>query len=65
MEQATRLKDNTVEQSETCYNKECHAIEIITDRVRSTREGYVLTRVWPSICLSTPRGVPRWGRGVP
>ena len=37
---------------------------IITDRVRSTREGYVLTRVCPSICLSTPRGTParsRWG----
>ena len=29
---------------------------IITDRVRSTREGYVLTRVCPSICLSTPGG---------
>ena len=27
----------------------------ITDHVRSTREGYVLTRVCPSICLSTPR----------
>ena len=29
---------------------------IFTDRVRSTREGYVLTRVCPSICLSTPWG---------
>ena len=41
---------------------------IITDRVRSTREGYVLTRVCPSVCPrgSTPpvqagRGVPRPG----
>ena len=25
----------------------------INDRVRSTREGYVLTRVCPSVCLST------------
>ena len=35
---------------------------IITDRVRSTREDYVLTRVCPSIhpsvCLSTPGGYP-------
>ena len=31
---------------------------IITDRVRSTREGNVLTRVCPSICLSTPGGYP-------
>ena len=30
---------------------------IIIDRVRSTREGNVLTRVCPSICLSTPRRV--------
>ena len=30
---------------------------IFTDRVRSTREGYVLTRV----CVSTPRGVPQPG----
>ena len=29
---------------------------IITDRVHSTREGYVLTRVCPSVFLSTPRG---------
>ena len=39
----------------------------ITDRVRSTREGYVLTRVCPSVCLSTG-GVPhlaRWGGGTP
>ena len=36
-----------------------HVLEIITDRVRSTREGYVLTRVCPSVCLSTP------GRGYP
>ena len=28
----------------------------ITDRVRSTREGYVLGRVCPSVCLSTPGG---------
>ena len=40
---------------------------LITDRVRSTREGYDLTRlcpsIHPSICLSTPRGggVPQPG----
>ena len=44
---------------------------IVTDRVRRTREGYVLTRVCPSICLSTGGGGgaaksdggghPRWG----
>ena len=35
---------------------------IVTDRVRSTREGYVLTRVCPSICLSTGgEGVPQPG----
>ena len=26
---------------------------MFTDRVRSTREGYVLTRICPSVCLST------------
>ena len=26
---------------------------VFTDRVRSTREGYVLTRICPSVCLST------------
>ena len=40
--------------------------QIFTDRVRSTREGYVLTRVCPSICLSTGGwGVPHLARGVP
>ena len=34
---------------------------IFTDRVRSTREGYVLTRVCPSVCQSTPSG----GGGYP
>ena len=35
---------------------------IFTDRVRSTTEGHVLTRVCPSICLSTPGGgVPQPG----
>ena len=29
---------------------------VTTDRVRSTKEGYVLTRVCPSICLSTRGG---------
>ena len=29
---------------------------LITDRVRSMREGSVLTPVCPSICLSTPTG---------
>ena len=43
---------------------------IITDRVRSTREGYVLTRVCPSIRPSVHKGrggVPQPGpdRGVP
>ena len=40
---------------------------IITDRVRSTREGNVLIRVCPSICLYTSRGVTpaRSGGGVP
>ena len=32
-------------------------MDFITDRVRSSREGYVLTRVCPS--------VHNWGRGVP
>ena len=51
-------------------------IVLITDRVRSTREGYVVTRVCPSVCLSTgggfpsqiqPGGVPQPGlaRGYP
>ena len=35
----------------------------ITDRVRSTREGYVLTRVCPSIRLSVHRGGTPPGRG--
>ena len=35
---------------------------IVTDRVRSTREGYVLTLVCPSICLSTGGG---GGGGTP
>ena len=45
--------------------------EIITDRVRSTREGYVLTRVCPSINLSVHRqvqlggGLPLLGGGYP
>ena len=51
-----------------CYSL-LNSILIITDRVRSTREGYVLTRVCPSVCLSTPRGVTparsRWGGGTP
>ena len=37
----------------------CETLEtylLFTDRVRSTRKGYVLTRVCPSVCLSTPRG---------
>ena len=34
------------------------SVLVITDRVRSTTEGYGLTRVCPSICLFTPRGVP-------
>ena len=37
---------------------------VFTDRVRSTREGYVLTRVCPSICLST-LAVAEPGGGVP
>ena len=52
------------------------ALDIFTDRVRSTREGYVLTRVCPcihppSVCLSTPGGGgvlhpgPDGGGGVP
>ena len=41
-------------------------ILIFTDRVRSKREGYVLTPVCPSVCLSTG-GVPHLARrgGVP
>ena len=34
----------------------CFHWYIFTDRVRSTRESYVLTGVCPSICLSTPGG---------
>ena len=34
---------------------------IVTDRVRSAREGNVLTRVCPSICLSVPGG-STWAR---
>ena len=34
---------------------------LVTDRIRSTREGYVLTRVCPSMILS----VHTWGEGYP
>ena len=40
-----------------------YLISVVTDCVRSRREGYVLTRVCPSVCLSTPRGVPQPGSG--
>ena len=33
---------------------------IITDRVRSMREGYVLTRVCPSVCPQRGEGYPAW-----
>ena len=50
------------------------ATTFITDRVHSTWEGYVLTRVCPSVCLSTgggypsqvqPGGYPCQGGGIP
>ena len=41
---------------------EVHLQVIFIDRVRSTREGYVLTRVCPSIILSVHTW---WGRGTP
>ena len=46
------------ENREVRWNLLCREL-IFTDRVRSTREGYVLTRVCPSIVLS----VHTWGRG--
>ena len=39
-------------------------LRLITDRVLSTREGYVLSRVCPSVCLSTG-GTPLGRGGVP
>ena len=36
---------------------------IVTDRVRSTREGYVLTHVCPSVCPHLEGGVPQPGPG--
>ena len=40
-------------------------VVFITDRVRSTREGYVLTRICPSVCPQGG-GYPTWpGGGVP
>ena len=43
-------------------------MSVYTDRIWSAREGNVLTHVCPSICLSTPRGVPEpdpCGGGTP
>ena len=39
--------------------RDSNANFIFTDHVRSTREGYVLTRVFLSVCLSTG-GYPTW-----
>ena len=50
------------------YSKMERFFLFITDRVRSTRERYVLTRVCPSVCLFTPGGGAPWpgpARGVP
>ena len=46
------IKFATQDSQPWLLKKKC-CIVIFTDRVRSTREGYVLTRVCPSVCLST------------
>ena len=43
--------------------RDSNANFIFTDHVRSTREGYVYTRVFLSVCLSTG-GYPTWLGGV-